>query len=105
MKKHFKILLSSALLIGLASCSTKVQLGNIKFNASTSSTQVKTQSKLVGNNPDTYTPKYLSVKDFKKCLEVQVVANWDQLCIPAKRLNNCPVKSWNKLKNMDLKPC
>ncbi|AIT09651.1 hypothetical protein LO80_06525 [Candidatus Francisella endociliophora] len=67
--------------------------------------QPKQQEQLVGSNSNTWTPAYLKVKKFKKCLDVQDYRGWEGYCLPSKQPKKCPDKSWNKLSEMNLIPC
>ncbi|ASG68046.1 hypothetical protein fh0823_05320 [Francisella halioticida] len=60
---------------------------------------------MVGTNSGTYTPKYLSVPEYKKCLEVYSFGSWKGYCLPNKIKNHCPTSSFNKLKQLDLLNC
>ncbi len=42
-------------------------------------------------------PEYLDIKDFKKCLATQKYDTWDGWCMPAKKPDECPEASWQKL--------
>jgi len=68
-------------------------------------TAVSQQDVLVGQNPSTWTPNYLSVDKFQECLYVQNIRGWDGYCLPDNRRDDCPSKSWNELKKMKLIPC
>ncbi|QWU99363.1 hypothetical protein [Francisella salimarina] len=67
--------------------------------------QPKQQEQLVGSNSSTWTPAYLSVKKFKKCLEVENYRGWQGYCFPSEKPKNCPDKSWKQLSEMNLIPC
>ncbi|AJC48419.1 hypothetical protein IB642_00680 [Allofrancisella guangzhouensis] len=67
--------------------------------------QSKQKEQLVGSNPATWTPAYLSVKSFKKCLEIQKYRGWEGYCMPVEKNKDCPSKSWEELKKMNLVPC
>ncbi|QIV93856.1 hypothetical protein [Allofrancisella frigidaquae] len=62
-------------------------------------------SHLVGSNPATWTPAYLSVKNFKNCLKTQKYRGWEGYCMPEQQSKDCPNESWEKLKQMNLVPC
>ena len=42
-------------------------------------------------------PKYLEVADFKQCLQGQEMGTYSAWCLPAEKLQACPVESWEKL--------
>jgi hypothetical protein len=67
--------------------------------------QPKQPEQLVGSNAATWTPKYLEVKDFKKCLGIQEYRGWEGYCMPKKKLDECPTDSWKSLQKMNLVPC
>jgi len=67
--------------------------------------QPKQPEQLVGSNSATWTPAYLEVKSYKKCLAVQEYRGWEGLCMPTDKPENCPSKSWSKLQEMNLVPC
>lgn len=67
--------------------------------------QPKQEEQLVGSNPETWTPKYLDVKNYKKCLGIQEYRGWEGYCMPTKRPSECPKKSWDTLQEMNLVPC
>lgn len=45
-------------------------------------------------------PKYLEIPDFKKCLADKDMGTYTALCMPAKRVKECPRKSWRALKKL-----
>lgn len=67
--------------------------------------QPVTNKKLVGTDKNTWTPEYLSVRDFKKCLAVQDYRGWQGYCLPEEQPKDCPDDSWDKLEEMNLVPC
>ncbi|STQ91163.1 hypothetical protein EV682_103349 [Iodobacter fluviatilis] len=42
-------------------------------------------------------PKYLEIKDFKKCLKDKAVDSYYILCMPDKKPATCPRASWKQL--------
>ncbi|GAB4223271.1 MAG: hypothetical protein Kow0076_5490 [Francisella sp.] len=60
---------------------------------------------LVGSSSSTWTPAYLKVKKFKKCLKTENYKGWQGYCLPAKKPKKCPGKSWQELNRMNLVPC
>lgn len=50
-------------------------------------------------------PKYLQIKDFKKCLNVKQQDTYYYYCLPANKPKLCPQNSWEQLTLMDLLPC
>lgn len=67
--------------------------------------QPKQEEQMVGSNSATWTPKYLEVKGFKKCLSVQEYRGWEGYCMPTKKLKECAKDSWKSLQKMNLVPC
>ncbi|AFJ42617.1 hypothetical protein [Francisella orientalis] len=67
--------------------------------------QPKQQEQLVGSNSATWTPAYLSVKKFKKCLAVENYRGWQGYCLPSEKPKKCPNESWDQLSEMNLIPC
>ncbi|MEY8702863.1 hypothetical protein AB4F11_07815 [Francisella philomiragia] len=67
--------------------------------------QPKQQEQLVGSNSATWTPAYLSVKKFKKCLAVENYRGWQGYCLPSEKPKKCPDESWDQLSEMNLIPC
>lgn len=67
--------------------------------------QPKQPEQLVGSNSTTWTPKYLEIKGFKKCLSVQEYRGWEGYCMPEKKTDKCPKDSWRSLQKMNLVPC
>lgn len=67
--------------------------------------QPKQEEQLVGSNSSTWTPAYLKVKKFKKCLSVEDYRGWEGYCLPSKQPEKCPNESWKKLSEMNLIPC
>ena len=67
--------------------------------------QPKQQDQLDGYDPSIWTPAYLKVKNFKKCLAVEDYRGWQGYCLPPKQPKDCPKKSWKKLSKMNLIPC
>lgn len=61
--------------------------------------------KLLGSNPSTWTPEYLKVKSFKKCLGTQSYRGWKGYCMPEDQPENCPDDSWDKLSDMNILSC
>ncbi len=60
---------------------------------------------LVGQDPATWTPEYLNVKDFKMCLGVENTRGWEGYCMPDEQPIECPDESWEQLQKMKLKDC
>jgi hypothetical protein len=60
---------------------------------------------LVGSNPATWTPGYLSIPGYKKCLNVVNLRGWDGYCMPKTKNDKCEKDSWKKLQEMKLMPC
>jgi len=50
-------------------------------------------------------PAYLQVAKFKNCLDTEDMGGWQGYCLPEERNNDCPLKSWDKLKTMNLIAC
>ena len=74
--------------------------------ANTKQTQSETKPRhLVGSNPATWTPGYLSIPGYKKCLNVEKSRGWGGYCMPKSKNDNCEKDSWKKLQDMNLKPC
>jgi hypothetical protein len=67
--------------------------------------QPKQSSELVGSNSATWSPAYLKVKSYKKCLDVQDYRGWQGLCMPTDKPDDCLPESWTKLQEMNLVPC
>ena len=65
----------------------------------------KQTQELVGSDPSTWTPAYLNVDGYKKCLGVQEYRGWEGLCMPKDQPKDCKDKSWSKLQEMNLVPC
>jgi len=42
-------------------------------------------------------PKYLEVKDFRRCLATQQIGSYRAWCIPAAKPESCPATSWDQL--------
>jgi hypothetical protein len=42
-------------------------------------------------------PKYLQIKDFKKCVKEKEVDSYRIVCMPEKKLTACPRASWKQL--------
>lgn len=63
------------------------------------------QEQLVGSNSATWTPAYLSVKKFKKCLAVENYRGWQGYCLPSEKPKKCPDESWGQLSEINLIPC
>ncbi|MFC7421757.1 hypothetical protein ACFQNF_18010 [Iodobacter arcticus] len=42
-------------------------------------------------------PKYLEIKDFKKCLQEKEIDSYRIVCMPKKKLAACPRASWKQL--------
>ncbi|APC97946.1 hypothetical protein [Francisella frigiditurris] len=66
---------------------------------------VDQEKTLVGNNPATQTPGYLSVKGFKKCLQVENMRGWSGYCMPESRPEKCPKDSWKELSKINIVDC
>ena len=62
-------------------------------------------SPMIGKNLPTYTPDYLSVPKFEKCLGKEAVQNAILWCLPKEKPKSCPIKSWEKLQTVNLVPC
>jgi hypothetical protein len=45
-------------------------------------------------------PKYLEIKDFKKCLSTEDMGSYQSWCMPAKKPASCPAKSWTQLSEL-----
>ncbi len=58
---------------------------------------------LIGGN--TTTPEYLSVPEFKSCLDTEAVQDAELWCLPKNKPSNCPDESWSKLQTVNLVPC
>lgn len=67
--------------------------------------QPKQQQQLVGSDSSTWTPAYLKVKKFKKCLSTENYRGWQGYCFPAEQPKECPDQSWDELSKMNLIPC
>lgn len=67
--------------------------------------QPKQQQQLVGSDSSTWTPAYLKVKKFKKCLSTENYRGWQGYCFPAEQPKECPNESWDELSKMNLIPC
>jgi hypothetical protein len=67
--------------------------------------QPKQPEQMVGSNSSTWTPAYLSVKKFNKCLKSQKYRGWQGYCLPKQQPKNCPDESWQELTQMNLIPC
>ena len=79
----------------------------IAFSTNTTdfSTTNSGKKSLVGNNPATWTPRYLSIKDFKKCLVSEHINGWSKYCIPSQQPKECPDNSWILLKKENIQTC
>ncbi|API86778.1 hypothetical protein [Francisella uliginis] len=82
-----------------------VVLSTLITSCYTDKTATQNDSKMVGRNPGTYTPKYLSISKYKKCLETHDFGTWKGYCLPSKIKDDCPASSFNKLKKLDLPSC
>lgn len=60
---------------------------------------------MVGTDPSTYTPKYLSVPKFKECLSQTTLESATYWCLPKDKPTACPNDSWEELQQMNLLPC
>jgi len=60
---------------------------------------------LVGSNPATWTPGYLSIPGYKKCLNVENSRGWDGYCMPKSKNDDCEKDSWKKLQDMKIMSC
>ncbi|WP_150467254.1 hypothetical protein [Francisella sp. SYW-9] len=67
--------------------------------------QPKQKEQVVGSSSSTWTPAYLKVKKFKKCLSTQEYRGWKGYCLPSKQPKKCPSESWSELNKMNLIPC
>ena len=67
--------------------------------------QPKQKEQLVGSDSATWTPAYLKIKKFKKCLKIQDYRGWQGYCLPNKQPKKCPDSSWEELSKMNLIPC
>ncbi|API85896.1 hypothetical protein [Francisella uliginis] len=67
--------------------------------------QPKQKEQLVGSSSSTWTPAYLKVKKFKKCLSTEEYRGWQGYCLPSKQPKKCPDASWSELNKMNLIPC
>ena len=67
--------------------------------------QPKRAKELVGSNSATWTPAYLKIEGYEKCLDVQDYRGWQGLCMPADQPKDCLDNSWSKLHEMNLVPC
>lgn len=67
--------------------------------------QPKQKEQLMGSSSSTWTPAYLKVKKFKKCLSTQDYRGWQGYCLPSKQPKKCPDASWSELNKMNLVPC
>ncbi|QIW09202.1 hypothetical protein [Francisella sp. LA112445] len=67
--------------------------------------QPKQKEQLLGSSSSTWTPAYLKVKKFKKCLSTQEYRGWKGYCLPNKQPEKCPDASWKELNKMNLIPC
>ena len=48
-------------------------------------------------------PKYLAVKDFRRCLATQQIGSYRTWCIPAAKPESCPATSWTSSKRSEEK--
>ena len=67
--------------------------------------QPKQAKELMGSGSGTWTPAYLKVDNYKKCLGVQEYRGWEGLCMPTDQPKDCSDNSWSKLQEMNLVPC
>ncbi|ASG67107.1 hypothetical protein fh0823_20890 [Francisella halioticida] len=67
--------------------------------------QPKQKEQLIGSSSSTWTPAYLKVKKFKKCLSTEDYRGWQGYCLPSKQPKKCPDTSWKELNKMNLIPC
>jgi len=51
--------------------------------------------------PGTTTPKYLSVPEFKNCLETINIGDATFLCMPNQMPATCPTESWKQLQQIN----
>ena len=120
MKKMAVLLLGVALCVSTSFAEDNVPKGatvtftvpvdsNVKIDVEKSdTTQTDSDTKprhLVGSNPATWTPGYLSIPGFKKCLNVEKYRGWEGYCMPQKKNDDCDKDSWKKLQDMKLTPC
>lgn len=67
-------------------------------------TQVNNHN-LLGSDSVTYTPRYLSIPSFQKCLGKEAVQDALLWCLPKIQPDECPSESWDKLQTVNLVPC
>ncbi|MBK2026187.1 hypothetical protein AB9G23_09595 [Francisella philomiragia] len=60
---------------------------------------------LMGSDKSTYTPDYLSIPKYEKCLGKEAVQDSILWCLPKEKPKSCPTKSWKKLQTVNLVPC
>lgn len=60
---------------------------------------------MVGTNPDTYTPKYVQIKGFEKCLGTKSMGSWKSWCLPKNKPSQCANSAWQELKNTTNSKC
>ncbi|QIW10132.1 hypothetical protein [Francisella sp. LA112445] len=96
MRKLIKISLVAASLLSLSALIT---------SCNTDKTNVQSPPKMVGTNSGTYTPKYLSVPEYKQCLETHDFGTWKGYCLPSKIKNGCPTSSFKELGKLNLIAC
>ena len=65
----------------------------------------KTTHKMIGTNPNTYTPQYVQIKGFEKCLSTKSMGTWRSWCLPQSKPNKCSTYAWQKLKNTKVSKC
>ncbi|WP_150466343.1 hypothetical protein [Francisella sp. SYW-9] len=96
MRKLIKISLVAASLLLLSTLIT---------SCDTDKTNVQSPPKMVGTNSGTYTPKYLSVPEYKKCLDTHDFGTWKGYCLPSKIKDGCPTSSFKELRKLNLIGC
>lgn len=96
MRKLIRISFATASLLTLSTLVT---------SCDTNKTTTQNTPKMVGTNPGTYTPKYLSVPEYKKCLETHDFGTWKGYCLPSKIKDGCPTSSFNELRKLNLIGC
>ncbi|MED7789100.1 hypothetical protein [Francisella sp. 19X1-34] len=96
MKKLIKISLVAISLLALSALVT---------SCDTDKAATQSSAKMVGTNSGTYTPKYLSVPEYKKCLETHDFGTWKGYCLPSQIKDGCPTSSFKELRKLNLIGC
>lgn len=45
-------------------------------------------------------PRYLAIKNFKRCLATKNQGTWTAWCLPSQKPDRCPASSWHQLNQL-----